>query len=539
MLLLLLLALVQVIGAQQLEGADLLPDCAKQCVYNRLPLSPELSRCNGKLSCLCGSNAKPYQDVLWSCIDDPAFCPSETHGKAINAVMTVCDSVLPKASTGANSSSAMTVTALSTATATATATTPAGKDNNTSGNGGDSELSAGAIAGIVVGALVFLSLLIGIPFLAIILRNRKRRRDEIRSMVLEPPSAGQPGREWKSGGNGDGNGYSAAWTSINSNDASPTSGSHFYHSKSQLTPIVTDIAPVENTGSDEHHFPFSSVSPVSPVSPIDDPAGGASVKSVVVGSRRIIENPQLEVDLAPAFNVTPSMPMATTRVAQGEIMSPVSPLTDFANAQLANTNSPSTSYRGTLPGQAFTTEFRSASPPTLEDASGVRHTCSAVTMPRGERVNTPDSHGSPVGGAPVISSETAESKRSSQSSSTRGATTAAGGAMARTDSVAWRKELEEAAGRAMTRVVQSEQSIHEESIAERRRKGSIPGLELFARRPSRDIRGDEESNLVSGETGSSFWSRKSDRVSTAPKSPGFFNPGRRRNSGATEVGHPA
>jgi len=222
-------------------------------------------------------------------------------------------------------------------------------------------------------------------------------------------------------------------------------------------------------------------------------------------------------------------------------MSPVSPLSDFAHVQLENTASPSASYRGILHGQAFTSGSHPTSPAALEDSSSAaRHTCSAVTMPRGESVNTPDSHSSPVGGVPVISSETAESKRASQGSSSRGATTAAaGGAMARTDSVAWRRELEEAAGRAMTRVVQSEQSIYEESIAERRRKGSIPGLDLFARGSSRDSRGDEESNLVSsGETGSSFWSRKHDRVSAAPKSPGFFNPGRRRNSGATEVAHP-
>ncbi|PWW76948.1 P-loop containing nucleoside triphosphate hydrolase protein [Tuber magnatum] len=79
----------------------------------------------------------------------------------------------------------------------------------------------------------------------------------------------------------------------------------------------------------------------------------------------------------------------------------------------------------------------------------------------------------------------------------------------------------------MNRVVRSEQSIQEEGAGERRRKSSIPGLDLFSRRANRDTRGDEESGLVSnGETGSSFWNRRGGRVSTPPRSPGFFNLGR-------------
>ncbi|RPA93781.1 hypothetical protein L873DRAFT_1815307 [Choiromyces venosus 120613-1] len=505
----------------QLQGAEFLPQCAQQCVYDKI--FQQFPWCKGQLGCLCGKNPQPYRELLWSCIDDQKLCPPEAHKNTEVAVMGVCDKVLPASSSSSTSPSstapASTSPAKTSTSQPATAQPAKGESKDSSG------LSTAAIAGISVGVVALLGLIVGACFLLAIMRNRKKRREQIHSMVLEPTSPRGPSGEWKVHGV---NNYSG-WASIDSADSNSNAG-HYYNSKSRLTPILTDI-PTEKRGA-----PAINTSPVSPVSPNGKSAAAVAVPTTqtkVVASRKIIENHHLQIDMPPSFSYTPATP-ATQRKVE-EPVSPVSPISDFNRAQLARTSSGSvSSYHGVLPGQAFTTDSRSVrsiSPP-LEDSN--RHTCSAATMPRIQRERTPEPSTPPPEYAPVIAAAPSGATDSRRSSRNTSAATAAGGGMARTDSIAWRRELEEAAERAMTRVVQSEQSIQEESAGERRRKGSIPGLDRFARRVSRDTRGDEESSLVNnGETGSSFWNRKGGRVSTPPRSPGFFSPGRRRDSGAT------
>ncbi|KAG0635661.1 hypothetical protein HOY80DRAFT_427513 [Tuber brumale] len=486
----------------QLQGAEVLPPCALQCVDNAISVHPLFRMCHGRLECLCGENPQSYRQLLWSCIDGQQ-CHPEAHKETEAAVMGVCGGVLdvpppPPSNT--------------------TSTPLSAKEESKK----TPKLSTAAIVGISVGAVALLGLIVVACFLLTIIRNRRKSREQIRSIAFESTSPRSPGGEWEAHGVDH-----SGWASINPG--------HYYNSKSQLTPIVTDIPTEKKRGA-----PAINISPVSPVSANGNNAAAAAppTKTKVVASRKIIENHHLQIDMPPSFNFTPATP--ATHGSAEEPVSPVSPMFDFNSAQIARSSSNSVSSispsHGALPGQAFTTDSRSVRSTSPSVQGSNRHTCSAATMPRILRESSPEPSTPPPQYAPATSpSGNTDSVRSSRNPS---AAAAAGGGMARTDSIAWRRELEMAAERAMVRVVQSEQSIQEEEGAgERRRKSSIPGLDRFARRASRDNRGDEDSSLASnGETGSSFWNRKGGRVSTPPRSPGFFNPGRRRDSGATGTG---
>lgn len=507
--------------ARQEGQLEFLPGCAKDCVSKMLSHQPEFQSCNGQLECLCGKGPKRLQDLLWLCIDDLSPCGPEIRNDAVDPVARVCEKVLPMSSpsnTTVSTSAAPAATSPVRASISLSPTAQPAEEESK----GSSGLSTAAIVGISVGVVVLLGLIVAACIILTIMRNRKKRREQIRSMVLEPTSPRSPSGEWKVRGVN-----RSGWASTNSVDSNSNT-SHYYNSKSRLTPIVTDI-PEKKRGA-----PAINISPVSPVSPKGKGVAAADVAALplqtrVVASRKIMENHHLQIDLPPGFSFTPATPNLE------EPVSPVSPISDFNRAQLARASSGSVSSgnssHGVLPGQAFTTDVQSVRSisPSPEDSN--RHTCSAATMPRIQRERTPEPSTPPPQYAPAnsaLSGDTADMGRSSRNPST------AGGGIARTDSIAWRRGLEEAAERAMTRVVRSEQSIQEEGAGERRRKSSIPGLDRFARRASRDTRGDEESGLVSnGETGSSFWNRKGGRASTPPRSPGFFNPGRRRDSGAT------
>ena len=502
----------------QPQGAMFPPECAQKCVDDKLSQHLEFQSCNGQLGCLCGKDPEPYRELLWSCIDDPTNCRPEVHSETMAFVQSVCEKVLPMSSpsntTASTSPPPAAITPAKTSISQSTTAQPAKEESKRS-----SGLSTAAIVGISVGVVVSLGLIVGACIILTIMRNRRKRREQIRSMVLEPTSPRGPSGEWRSG-----------WASTNSVDSNSNTG-HYYNSKSRLTPIVTDIPTEKKRGA-----PAINISPVSPVSPMSKSVAAATVaapppQTKVVASRKIMENHHLQIDLPPSFSYTPATPNLE------EPVSPVSPISDFNRAQLARASSGSVSSgnscHGVLPGQAFTTDSRSVRSISPSPEASNRHTCSAATMPRIQRERTPEPSTPPPQYAPTnpaLSSDT-DLGRSSRNPSIAAP---AGGGIARTDSIAWRRGLEQAAERAMTRVVRSEQSIQEEGAGERRRKSSIPGLDRFARRASRDTRGDEESSLVSnGETGSSFWNRKGGRVSTPPRSPGFFNPGRRRDSGAT------
>ena len=509
----------------QLQGAEFLPGCAQECVYNKLSQQSEFQSCNGQLRCLCGKDPQRYRELLWSCIDDLSLCSPEEHRNTEVSVRSVCDKVLPVSSSSGTTASPTSTAPAATSPAKTSTPQPITVQSTEGKSKGISGLSTAAIVGISVSVVVLLGLIVGACMVLTIMRNRRKRREQIRSMVLEPTSPRGPSGEWKVGGVN-----RSGWASTNSVDSNSGAG-HYSNSKSRLTPIVTDIPTDKKRGA-----PAINISPVSPVSPSSKSVAAAAVAAPppqikVVASRKIMENHHLQIDLPPTFSYTPATPNL------GEPVSPVSPMSDFNRAQLARASSGSVSSgnscHGVLPGQAFTTDSLSVRSISPSPEGSNRHTCSAATMPRIQRERTPEPSTPPPQYAPAnpaLSGNT-DLGRSSRNPS---AAAAAGGGMARTDSIAWRRGLEEAAERAMTRVVRSEQSIQEEGAGERRRKSSIPGLDRFARRGSRDTRGDEESSLVSnGETGSSFWNRKSSRVSTPPRSPGFFNPGRRRDSGAT------
>ncbi|KAG0129739.1 hypothetical protein HOY82DRAFT_398244 [Tuber indicum] len=506
----------------QLQGAEVLPPCALQCVYNAISQHPHFRMCHGQLDCLCGENPQPYRELLWSCIDDQRHCRPEAHKETEAAVVSVCSGVSDVSSSSSSNTTSPTSAAPASPSKTGTSqsTTPLSAKEESKKT---SKLSTAAIVGISVGAVALLGLIVVACFLLTIMRNRRKSREQIRSIAFEQASPRSPGEGWEAHGMDH-----SGWASINPVDPNSSAG-HYYNSKSQLTPIVTDI-PTEKRG-----VPAINISPVSPVSPSGNSAAAPPTKTKVVASRKIIENHHLQSDMPPSFSFTPATP--ATHWSTEEAVSPVSPMFDFNNARLARSSSNSVSSvspsQGFLPGQAFTTDSRSvrSTSPSVEGSN--RHTCSAATMPRIPRENSPEPSTPPPRYAPATPSPSGNTDSGRSSRNLSGAA-AAGGGMARTDSIAWRRELEVAAERAMARVVRSEQSIQEEGPGERRRKSSIPGLDRFARRASRDTRGDDDSSLASnGETGSSFWNRKGGRVSTPPRSPGFFNPGRRRDSGAT------
>jgi len=286
----------------QLQGAEFLPGCAQKCVYDKLSQQSEFRSCNGQLRCLCGKDPERYQELLWSCIDDLSLCNPEEHRNTEVSVRSVCDDKVLPVSSSSGTTASPTSTAPA-ATSPAKASTPQSiAVQSTEKSKGISGLSTAAIIGISVSVVVLLGLIVGACMVLTIMRNRRKRREQIHSMVLEPTSPRGPSGEWKVGGVS-----RSGWASTNSVDSNSGAG-HYYNSKSRLTPILTDIPTEKKRGA-----PAINISPVSPVSPNNKSVGAAAVAAPppqikVVASRKIMENHHLQIDLPPTFSYTPATP---------------------------------------------------------------------------------------------------------------------------------------------------------------------------------------------------------------------------------------
>lgn len=509
------------------------PSCARQCVAAKVALKNCVG--DGVENCLCGGDPQGLKDSIWQCVDGNCGGPvSDFHQAAVLGVEGLCGTPISTESstdtqsvvkTSSQSSSRSFRTSSATASplvlpsitessstskaapaTTATAATTAAdfeKDDTVENGKG---LSVQAIIGISVGSFCLLAAVVGSLVFCAMARKRKNHRTQIQSMTLEPHSPR--------------GGAAVVWMSINSTSNTTLAGS-YYSSDRRVPPIDTNVA---NQKVNAHRS--GNISPVSPVSPIIQgfEFGEAMQQGGVVESRKTIENPQFF--MAPAVVYTSTSPIGIV----DQMSSPMPPV--LATYRIRPTSDFSIhSYDGDLPGVAISTDSPRASSSPLSHPSTNHHTCSTIST-----MSHPD---------PLIPSspppEYAPSLVSESSGGTGSLVISHGpppARISRSDTLSWRRELNQAAGRAVTRVLHSEQSVNEEIDAAKRRKGSIPGLERFSKRLSRDNRADEESGLVGGERSSGFWSNfgsKSSRSSRSRGSPpqdSLFM-GKRSNSGGS------
>lgn len=498
-----------------------IPSCARQCVAAKV--IPKGCAGDGVESCLCGGDPQGFRDSVWQCIDgNCGGRDSDFHQGAVVSVEGLCGAPIStdtqsavKTSTQSSSSFRSSTTASpsvlpsvtetsSTSGTVPTATTTTTAAGNREGRTG---LSVQTIIGISVGSFCLLAGVVGTFVFCAMTRRRKNHRTQIQSMTLEPHSPR--------------GGAAVVWMSINSTSNATIAGS-YYSSDRRVPPIDTNVA---NQKLNAHRG--GNISPVSPVSPIIQgfEFGEAMRQDGVVESRKTIENPQFF--MAPAVIYTSASPTGSV----DQMSSPMPPV--HATYRIRPTSDFSIhSYDGDLPGVAISTDFPRVSSSPLNHSSTNRHTSSAVTT-----MSHPD---------PLIPSspppEYAPSLVSEGSGGTGSFVISHGpppARISRSDTLSWRRELNQAAGRAVTRVLHSEQSVNEEIDAAKRRKGSIPGLERFSKRLSRDNRADEESGLVGGERSSGFWSTFGSRSSRSsrsrgspPQNPSFM--GKRSNSGVSQ-----
>ncbi|KAL0636532.1 hypothetical protein Q9L58_004485 [Maublancomyces gigas] len=508
------------------------PSCARQCVTAGVISKGCVG--DGVESCLCGGDPQGFRDSVWQCIDgNCGGRDSDFHQAAVVSVEGLCEAPIStdtqsavttstqsssrsfRSTTTASSPVLPSVTETSftsgtvpTATIT-TAATAAGleKDDAAENGKGRTGLSVQTIIGISVGSFCLLAAVVGAFVYCAMTRRRKNHRTQIQSMTLEPHSPR--------------GGAAVVWMSINSTSNATIAGS-YYSSDRRVPPIDTNVA---NQKLNAHRS--GNISPVSPVSPIIQgfEFGEAMRQDGVIESRKTIENPQFF--MAPAVIYTSASPIGTV----DRMSSPMPPV--HATYRIRPTSDFSIhSYDGDLPGVAISTDFPEVSSSPLNHSSTNRHTSSTITTisqpnplipssPPPEYAPSPVSESSGGAGSFVISHGPPPAR------------------ISRSDTLLWRRELNQAASRAVTRVLHSEQSVNEEIDAAKRRKGSIPGLERFSKRLSRDNRADEESGLVGGERSSGFWSTfgsKSSRSSRSrgspPQNPSFM--GKRSNSGVSQ-----
>lgn len=522
------------------EILGFVPACAKKCVSARIaPIN-----CPGDQveSCLCGDDPQSFKDTIWQCIDED--CGPDSHHAAEASVEGLCETSVSTTSTTGSPTGTQSATKISsqlssespqtpsvTAEAFMTSTTvskTAAVPVSTGAGSGEADagqekkrpkLSTPAIIGISIGSFGLLAAVVGFFVYCAIARRKIFYEKQAQSMTPEPHSRDGEVVDNKANQGALGTGI---WMSINSASTSTLADS--YYSTNQPAPPIN--ANVANERLNAHRS--SNISPMSPVSPII-PQGfefGEAVqqRGKVVESRRIIENPHLF--MLPAVTYTPASPIG----AVGRVSSPAPPV--LAPYKTRSTSDSSIhSYDGDLPGMAISTDLPVTSS-TFSDTSTNRHTCSTVaTM---GRLDHPSDPLIPLSPPPeYVPSPVSESSESTKSSLQSSHSPLAVG-ISRSDTLAWRRGLEEAAGRAVTRVLHSEQSVNEEMDAAKRRKSSIPGLDRFSRRLSRDNRADEES-LYSGERSPGFWGSFGSKSSRRSRgSPPRSLMSKRSNSGGSK-----
>ncbi|KAI5840556.1 hypothetical protein DFP73DRAFT_482400 [Morchella snyderi] len=481
-----------------------IPSCAVKCTSRKIA---DVDCRDNSQACLC--NSPGFQDSLWECIDGDCGGPrSQAHDESESTVKSLCKSRDSMTETSSSSTSSQTPTsatadgplATTTTEDTASASTAVIKKERP-------KLSTPAIVGISIGAFCLTAAVIGACVFCIC---RKNHRKQAQSLEPHAPRGGAA-----ISGDKENIGY-GGWISI---DHSNNTGG--YYSNHGVTPINTDVA---NEKPNIAHNGLN-ISPASPVSPtiFRGFEFGESIEQrrQPVGSQKIMENPHQF--MPPAMIYTPPSPIGSVDRTSDSVILP-SP----AQNRIHSSNFSVHSYDG-YPGIAISTDSQ-------EDfqMSSQQHTCSSNTEKRSYHPSDPlisAATPSKYTPSPPVS-EGAASIRSSINSTQGPPTTG----ISRSDTLAWRRELDEAAGRALTRVLHSEQSINEEMDEAKRRKSSIPGLNRFSRRLSRDHRADEENSLVGGEKSTGFWGgfgSKSSRTSrTSPsKNSGFMN--RRSNSNAS------
>lgn len=507
---------------QEVELPGLLgfvPSCARQCVAARVALKSCVG--DGVENCLCGGDPQGFKDSIWQCIDGncggsgsafhqaavvsvEGLCGATATTNMQSAVGTSTESSSRSFRTSSTSAGLPVVSPSVTGTSSTSETVPTPtaadfeKDGATEDGKKRSGLSVQTIIGISLGSFFSSAVVVGFVFCAMA-RKRKNHRTQIQSMTLEPHSPR--------------GGTAVVWMTINSASNTTLAGS-YYTSDRPVPPIDTNVA---NQKFNAHRG--GNISPVSPNTP-----QGFEFGEAVQQQGKTIENTQLF--MAPPAIYTSTSPTETV----DRMSSPMLPV--LATYRIRPTSDFSIhSYDGDLPGMAISTDIPRASPLPINHSSTNRHTSSTIAT-----LSHPD---------PLIPSspppEYAPSMVSEGSGSARSFVISHGPppvAISRSDTLSWRRELNQAAGRAVTRVLHSEQSVNEEIDAAKRRKGSIPGLDRFSKRLSRENRADEESGLVGGERSSGFWSNfgsKSSRSSrnrgSPPQNPSFL--GRRSNSGGS------
>lgn len=515
---------------QEVELPGLLgfvPSCARQCVAARVALKSCAG--DGVENCLCGGDPQGFKDSIWQCIDgNCGGRDSDFHQAAVVSVEGLCGATTTTptessintqsavgTSTGSSSRSFRTSSTSAgppvvspsvtgTSSTSETVPTPTAAEFEKAGATEDgkerSGLSVQAIIGISLGSFFFSAAVVAFVFCAMA-RKRKNHRTQIQSMMLEPHSP---------------RGAAVVWMTINSASNTTLAGG-YYTSDRPVPPIDTNVA---NQKFNAHRG--GNISPVSPNIPQGFEFGEAVQQKDK--SRKTIESTQLF--MAPPVVYTSTSPTETV----DQMSSPMLPV--LATYRIRPTSDFSIhSYDGDLPGMAISTDIPRASPLPMNHSSTNRHTSSTIATLSHPDPLIPSSP--PPEYAPSIVSESSGSARSFVIS--HGPPPVA---ISRSDTLSWRRELNQAAGRAVTRVLHSEQSVNEEIDAAKRRKGSIPGLDRFSKRLSRENRADEESGLVGGERSSGFWgnfgsrgSRSSRNRGSPPQNPSFL--GRRSNSGGS------
>lgn len=491
------------------------PSCARQCVAARVALSNCVG--DGVESCLCNGDLQEFKNSVWQCIDGTCGGRESTfHQTAVVSVEGLCGAPTPIGTSTSTQSAVKTSTQSSSGSSATTdppivSPTVTGKFSETTHiSTADFErddvaedvkertgLSVQAIIGISVGSFCLLAAVVGALVFSKVTRKRKNHRTQIQSMTLEPHSPR--------------GGAAVVWMSINTSNA-PLGG---YSSDRPVPQVDTNVA---NQKFNAHLN--GNISPVSP----NIPQGFEFEEAVQ--RQKMLENPQFF--MAPPVVYTSTNPIGTV----DRMSSPIPPV--LATYEIRPTFDFSIHSYDDLPGVAISTDVPRASPLPLSHSSTGRHTFSTVATLSHPNPLIPSSP--PPEYAPSIVSE--------NSGSTRSFVISHGPppmAISRSDTLSWRRELNQAAGRAVTRVLRSEQSVNEEIDAAKRRKSSIPGLDRFSKRLSRESRADEGSGLVGDERGSGFWSNfgsrgsRSSRNRASPPHNSSFLDKRSNSGGSTRV----
>lgn len=495
------------------ELLGFVPACARQCVAARV--APKNCVGNGVENCLCGGDPQGFRNSIWQCIDgNCGGGDSSSHQAAVVGVEGLCGTPISteistssvetstQSSSRSSRSSSATAGPLVTETSSSSEVMPTstaadfGRGDATENEKARAGLSAQAIVGISVGSFCLSAAVVG-AFIFCMIRKRKNHRGRVQEMTLEPHSPR--------------GGTAVVWMSA----SDTTLAGSYYSSDRRVPPIDTNVA---NQKLNAHRG--GNISPVSPIISQGFEFGEAVQQQgrAVAESREIIGDPHL---MAPAGIYTSVSPIGTADIVPSPIppvLSPyrVRPTSDFSIH----------SYDGDLPGMAISTDLPGASFSPLRHSSVNHHTSSTIaTISRPEPLTPPSP---PPEYAPSPVSEGSGSTRSFIQI-THGPPAVG---ISRSDTLSWRRELNQAAGRAVTRVLHSEQSVNEEMDAAKRRKGGIPGLDRFSRRLSRDNRADEESGLVGGERSSGFWSNFGSKSSRSSRNRGY--PSRNPSKGGVQ-----